>query len=157
MLEIFKIIRGYGGSAIAATQDLGDFFALEDGKYGKGIVNNSKTKIILNLEPDEADFVRDSIKLSKAEYRSVINFERGQALISSNNNKLPVLIRPSVVEKDLITTDRSELAEQAKKKKELLRKQETEARLKAQQEKMRKEREAKERQEQQNNESNQEN
>lgn len=154
VLEIFKIIRGYGGSAIAATQDLGDFFALEDGKYGKGIVNNSKTKIILNLEPDEADFVRDSLKLSKAEYRNVINFERGQALISSNNNKLPVLIRPSVVEKDLITTDRSELAEQAKRKKEQLRKEEREARMKIQQEKMRK---AKEQQEKQNNESNQEN
>ena len=124
VLEIFKIIRGYGGSAIAATQDLGDFFALEDGKYGKGIVNNSKTKIILNLEADEADFVRDSLKLSKAEYRSVINFERGQGLISANNNKLPVLIKPSVVEQDLITTDRAELAAQAeKKKKELMRKE----------------------------------
>jgi len=35
VLEIFKIIRGYGGSAICATQDINDFFALEDGKYGK--------------------------------------------------------------------------------------------------------------------------
>ena len=31
-LEIFKVIRGYGGAAIAATQDLSDFFGLEDGK-----------------------------------------------------------------------------------------------------------------------------
>ena len=54
VLEIFKIIRGYGGSAICATQDLNDFFALDDGKYGKGIINNAKTKIVLNLEDDEA-------------------------------------------------------------------------------------------------------
>lgn len=27
VLEIFKVIRGYGGSAIAATQDISDFFA----------------------------------------------------------------------------------------------------------------------------------
>ena len=39
-LEIFKIIRGYGGAAIAATQDLNDFFSLDGGKYGKGIINN---------------------------------------------------------------------------------------------------------------------
>lgn len=26
VLEIFKVIRGYGGSAIAATQDISDFF-----------------------------------------------------------------------------------------------------------------------------------
>lgn len=32
VLEIFKVIRGYGGSAIAATQDISDFFALDDGK-----------------------------------------------------------------------------------------------------------------------------
>lgn len=143
VLEIFKIIRGYGGAAIAATQDLGDFFALEDGKYGKGIINNSKTKIILNLESDEADTVRDCIKLSKAEYRNIINFERGQALISSNNNKLPVLIKASNVEKDLITTDRSELAAQAEKKKQELRRQEKEARNKIIEERLRKKEENK--------------
>jgi hypothetical protein len=37
---------------------LNDFFALDDGKYGKGIINNAKTKIILNLEDDEATRVR---------------------------------------------------------------------------------------------------
>lgn len=57
VLEIFKIVRGYGGSAICATQDLDDFFALEGGKYGRGIVNNAKTKIILNLEDEEAQRV----------------------------------------------------------------------------------------------------
>ncbi|MCL2109403.1 MAG: hypothetical protein FWH20_08685 [Oscillospiraceae bacterium] len=54
VLEIFKIIRGLGGMAVAATQDLVDFFALADGKYGKGILNNCRTKIILQLEEDEA-------------------------------------------------------------------------------------------------------
>ena len=65
VLEVFKIIRGYGGAAIAATQDLGDFFALEGGKYGKGIINNAKTKVILNLEEDEAARVQDILKLSE--------------------------------------------------------------------------------------------
>jgi hypothetical protein len=113
VLEVFKIIRGYGGAAIAATQDLGDFFALEGGKYGKGIVNNSKTKIILQLEPDEAEFVKETMKLSKNEYRNIIGFERGHGLIASNNNKVPVAIKPSETEKALITTDRAELAAQA--------------------------------------------
>lgn len=44
VLEVFKIIRGYGGSAVCATQDLSDFFSLDGGKYGKGIINNAKTK-----------------------------------------------------------------------------------------------------------------
>ena len=49
VLEIAKIIRAYSGAGIFATQDLNDFFALDDGKYGKGIINNCKTKIILNM------------------------------------------------------------------------------------------------------------
>lgn len=108
-LEIFKVIRGFGGAAISATQDLSDFFGLEDGRYGRAIINNSKNKIILNLEPDEAEFVRDTLKLMKTEIRSITRFERGEALICSNNSKVPVIIKASKEEQEMITTDRAEL------------------------------------------------
>ena len=108
-LEIFRVIRGYGGAAIAATQDLSDFFSLDDGKYGRAIINNSKNKIILNLEQDEAQYVKDVLKLTRTEVRSITQFERGEALIHSNNNKVPVVIKASVEEKEMITTDRAEL------------------------------------------------
>lgn len=108
-LEIFKVIRGFGGAAISATQDLSDFFGLEDGRYGRAIINNSKNKIILNLEPDEAEFVQDTLKLTKTEIRSITRFERGEALICSNNSKVPVIIKASKEEQEMITTDRAEL------------------------------------------------
>lgn len=108
-LEIFKVIRGYGGAAIAATQDLSDFFSLDDGKYGRAIINNSKNKIILNLEQDEAQYVKDVLRLTRTEVRSITQFERGEALIHSNNNKVPVVIKASAEEKEMITTDRAEL------------------------------------------------
>ena len=108
-LEVFKIIRGFGGGALAATQDLSDFFSLEDGRYGRAILNNSKTKIILNLEPDEAEYVKDVLKLTRTEIRSITQFERGEALISSNSNKVPVIIKASKEEQQMITTDRAEL------------------------------------------------
>ena len=108
-LEIFKVIRGYGGAAIAATQDLSDFFSLDDGKYGRAIINNSKNKIILNLEQDEAHYVQDVLKLTRTEVRSITQFERGEALVHSNNNKVPVVIKASAQEKEMITTDRAEL------------------------------------------------
>lgn len=110
-LEIFKIIRGYGGAAIAATQDLTDFFALEGGKYGKGIINNAKTKIILNLEDDEAMRVQDALKLTDAEISNITRFERGNGLISTNNNHITVEFKASKLEKQLITTDRYELSQ----------------------------------------------
>ena len=90
VLEIFKIIRGYGGSAICATQDINDFFALEDGKYGKGIINNAKTKILLNLEDEEARRVQALLRLSEAEVMEITHFERGSGLISTNNNNVTV-------------------------------------------------------------------
>ena len=115
VLELAKTIRGYGGSLVCATQDLNDFFALDDGKYGKGIINNSKTKILLNLEEEEAQRVQGVLHLSEAELMEITHFERGSALISTNNNNIAVEIKCSQMEKDLITTDRRELAELAQR------------------------------------------
>ncbi len=111
VLEIFKTIRGYGGSAVCASQDLNDFFNLDGGRFGKGIINNSKTKIILNLEDDEAMRVQDALHLSDAEVMEITHFERGNGLISTNSNNIMVEFKASPLEKDLITTDRRELQE----------------------------------------------
>ena len=111
VLEIFKVIRGYGGSAVCATQDLVDFFSLKEGKFGKGILSNSKTKIILNLESREAEHIREELDLSEAEMMAVQKFERGNGLIAMNNNNLLVEFKASQLEKDLITTDRKDLQE----------------------------------------------
>ena len=78
VLEIFKTIRAYSGSGICATQDLNDFFSLDNGKYGKGIINNCRTKVILNLEDEEAQRVQQVLHLSEAEVMEITHFERGQ-------------------------------------------------------------------------------
>ena len=121
-LTIFKTIRGFGGAAVAATQDLSDFFGLDDGRYGRAIINNSQNKIVLNLEYDEAEYVREVLKLSKTELRSITRFERGEALVCSGNNKVPVVVKASKSEQEMITTDRAELqkilAERRKKNEE---------------------------------------
>ena len=111
VLEVFKTARAFGISAVCASQDLNDFFALEDGKYGKGIINNSKTKILLNLEIDEGQRVQSILNLSEAELMEITHFERGSGLISTNNNNVTVDIKCSQLELELITTDRKELRE----------------------------------------------
>ena len=85
------------------------------GKYGKGIINNSKTKVILNLEDEEAQRVGSILHLSEAELMEITHFERGSALISTNNNNVAVEIKCSELEKELITTDRRELQELLKR------------------------------------------
>ena len=109
VFEAVKTIRGYGGGVLVATQDLNDFFSLEDGKCGRGILNNCKIKIILNLEEEEAQRVQSVLKLTDAEIDNITRFERGSALIVTNSNNVTVDMRCSEEEKDLITTDRDEL------------------------------------------------
>lgn len=109
VLEIFKIIRGYGGAAICATQDINDFLALDDGKYGKGVLNNSKTKVVLNLEDEEAQRVQSILNLSDTELMNITHFARGSGLIMTNNNNVTVEFKASALETEMITTDREQL------------------------------------------------
>lgn len=85
--------------------------ALKDGKYGRGIINATKTKIVLNLENDEAKKVQKMLHLSEAERMEITHFERGKGMISTNNNNLTVEFKASMLERDLITTDRKDLQE----------------------------------------------
>ncbi len=109
VLEIFKVIRGYGGAAIAATQDIGDFFSLDDGKYGKGVINNSRIKFILQLEEDEAFAVQKYMSLSDEETMQIIRNRRGEALLCANRNKVCVEVKASPAMYSLLTTKRSDL------------------------------------------------
>ena len=59
----------------------------------------------------EAEQIKEVLHLSEAEMMSIVRFERGNGMISTNNNNLTVEFRASQLEKDLITTDRKDLKE----------------------------------------------
>ena len=109
LVEMAKIGRAYNTSIIFATQDINDFFSLENGKYGKAILANSKTKIILNLEPHEAERCGEVLGLTATEVHKIKNFERGYGLLSCNGNNIAVRFQASTMELSLITTDPEEL------------------------------------------------
>ena len=109
VVEMVKIARAYDTSIIVATQDVNDFFSLDDGKYGKAILANSKFKIILNLEPFEAEKAGEVLNLTATEIHKIKHFERGYGLLSVNGNNIAVRFRASELEKSLITTDPDEL------------------------------------------------
>lgn len=118
VLEIFKVIRGYAGSAWAATQDVTDFFSFKDGKYGESILNACKTKLILNLEKKEVEKLGKIINLSTSEGHKVLSFKKGEALLSVNNNNCPITIKTSPIEFQLFTTDQKALAKMKEEMKE---------------------------------------
>lgn len=111
-----KIGRAYNTSILFATQDINDFFSLENGKYGKAILANSRTKIILNLESHEAERCGEVLDLTAAEVHKIKNFERGYGLLSCNGNNIAVRFQASAMELSLITTDPEELRKLAAEK-----------------------------------------
>ena len=120
VLRIFKVIRAYGGSAIASTQDLNDFFALKDGVYEKGIINNSKIKMVLQLEQEEALRVSETLNLSESEVQQITHFQKGESLLTANSNHILIKFKSSKHEHDLVTTDREDLAKQVEEKRKAL-------------------------------------
>lgn len=115
VIEVFKIIRGYAGAAIGATQDLDDVLANE---YGAAIINNAKIKLLLPMDKKEADAAAEVIDLTAAEMaklkQTTLTRDGGgrRALIVANNNHVFVRIKASQKEFDLITTDATELNRQ---------------------------------------------
>ena len=107
--EIFRLIRGFGGAAIQATQDLSGCFSTDNGKFGKEILNLSSFKMILHLEEDEAFTVQKHLSLSDEETMQVIRAGRGEALLCANKNKVCIEIKASPYIYDLITTKRTDL------------------------------------------------
>lgn len=110
VVEIFKTIRGLGGAAIGATQDLNDFFTLDDGDYGKGILGNARIKIVMQMEEDEAERVRKVLSLSDEETTQIIRYKKGQGLLCSSFVRTCIGFASSVDEYELISTDRKAVA-----------------------------------------------
>lgn len=128
VVEIFRTIRAYGGSAFAMTQDISQFYEYKGGKYGKAIIGNADTKIIMHLIPSEAQALQAAIQLTDAEMENVSSLQRGQGLVCSSSAKLFVDFVAADYEKQEITTDAKSFYMQEKALKEKQH-QEEQARL----------------------------
>lgn len=109
VFKMFKTIRKFGGAATAITQDITDFFALDDGKYGQSIINNSSMKAIFQLEENNISKLSDVIKLAEEEKYRLINLERGKCLLHAGRNKVMIDIKVSEKEHSFINTDINEM------------------------------------------------
>jgi len=103
--KLFKTIRKYGGAATAITQDVSDFFMLEDGKYGKGILNNASIKCIFQLEETDLNVLENAILISEEERYKIINMKRGTSIIHAGRNNLMLDVIASKNEHEYINTD----------------------------------------------------
>lgn len=109
VIKLVKTIRGYGGIFVSATQNVIDYFALREGKFGDSVLNNSRLKLLLQMEEPEAKKLQEKIGLSDEEVMQIIRCGRGQGLLCAGKNRIAVEIRSSQTQYDLITTNRADL------------------------------------------------
>lgn len=112
--EMVKTIRGLGGIAITSTQGMQGLFSLEGGKYGKGILDSSRIKFVMQMEEQEARLIQQILNLSEEEVRQITRFRRGEGLLCIGYNHVPVAFHVTKKEYDAITTSPTD--RQARKK-----------------------------------------
>ena len=100
--KIFKTIRKYSGSGVAITQDVSDLFSLDNGTYGKSILNNSNIKTFFCLEEENINILEKYAKLSEKEKIEIKSFSKGECLMFVGNDHILVKIDASDFEKNII-------------------------------------------------------
>ena len=100
--KIFKTIRKYGGSAVAITQDVSDLFSLDNGAYGKSILNNSSIKSFFSLEEENILVLGKYANLSEKEKIEIKSLKRGECLMFVGDNHILAKIECSEEEMEMI-------------------------------------------------------
>ncbi len=100
--KIFKTIRKYGGSGVAITQDVSDLFSLDEGTYGKSILNNSSIKVFFNLEEENIKVLEKYTELSNKEKIEIKSFKKGECLMFVGQEHILTKINSADFEKEII-------------------------------------------------------
>ncbi len=100
--KIFKTIRKYGGSAVAITQDISDLFSLEDGTYGKSILNNSSIKNFFSMEEENINILEKYSNISEKEKIEIKSLKRGECLMFAGDEHLLAKIEVADYEKEIL-------------------------------------------------------
>ena len=100
--KIFKTIRKYGGSGVAITQDISDLFSLENGTYGKSILNNSSIKSFFSLEEENIMILEKYTNLSEKEKIEIKSLKKGECLMFAGDEHILTKIEAADFEKEII-------------------------------------------------------
>ena len=84
--EIFKTIRAYNGAAFVMTQNASDFFTMNGGEYGRAIITNADTKIIMQLPETDIEILRTAVQLTDDECNKIQQLHRGSGLVIAGSS-----------------------------------------------------------------------
>ena len=79
------------------------------GIFGKGILDSSRIKIVMQMEEQEARLIQNVLNLSEEEVRQITRFRRGEGLLCIGYNHVPIAFYATQKEYDAITTSPTDL------------------------------------------------
>lgn len=122
VLEIYKIIRGYAGLVIGATQNLRD---LNESEYGEKVLELAKIKILLGMDKKAVNALEEIADLTPEDKKALQKYERGQALMVTNAEKIPIFIKAPIEWEEFFTTDPNRIREIRERKRRMKEAEET--------------------------------
>lgn len=108
--NMIKLVRGYGGSAILATQELQDFLKVDD-EFGKSVLNNTALTILLKLKEMDLKLVKESLRLSEEDCDTISKLKKGtqtrpgECMLIANGDKIVIEVSSTKEEFEAFNTD----------------------------------------------------
>lgn len=109
--ELVKIVRGYAGSAIFATQNLRD---VVNRPCGESIISNMASKFLLQIGNGEDEINRTLFKLTDEQMDEIQSQEKGHISLIANKEIYAITTATSKIEDATYTTDPSKVKEAKK-------------------------------------------
>ena len=93
---------------MAITQDISDIFSLDNGTYGKSILNNSSIKTFFALEEENIKILSEYTNLSEQEKVEIKSLKRGECLMFVGEDHILTKIESSETEKKIIEENKKD-------------------------------------------------
>lgn len=100
--QMYKSIRKNKASIVCITQDISDFFEIENGSYGKSILNNSEFKIFFKFEFSDSNILEKLNIITKENLDKITRLEKGSMLLGFCNNTAILKVKASNYEDEII-------------------------------------------------------
>lgn len=96
--ELVKIIRGYYGGVIFATQEINDFLGKMP-EFGASVIDCCATTLLLKMKPQDLRLVKDNYLLTNDEFVHVVKQKAHRdGLLLSGNDRIAIQIVSSIYE-----------------------------------------------------------
>lgn len=102
IFEYYKTLRKYNSSIISITQDITDFFAYDNGNYGKSILNNCGFKLFFRIEFSDRKILENMHITDNSQFDKIYKLNKGQGLLNFCNNNIVINIKSSQYEEKIM-------------------------------------------------------